>query len=52
MHQKQSPSCESSLFMRTFVTAITDPWVGYGCDMSKNITNGCNNILFDCKLLL
>ena len=38
--------------MRTFVTAITDPWVSYGCDMSKNVTNGCNKILFGYKLLL
>ena len=40
------------LIMRTFVTAITDPWVSYGCDMSKNVTNGCNKILFGYKLLL
>jgi hypothetical protein len=42
----------SRISMRTHVTAITDPWVGNGCDMSPNITNGCNKIHFDYKLLL
>ena len=47
-------NAKSLLFfsMRTHVTAITDPWVSYGCDMSKNVTNGCYKILFDYKLLL
>ena len=38
--------------MHAHVTAITNPWVSYDCDMSKNVTDGCNKVLFDYKLLL